>query len=225
MEVCELCDAEVDMMVDSHGYCAKHFVDKDDAECLYWSFHALMQGNFRGRSVQSSKIILDEIKKKHPEFLKKYEKQRLDEAVDIMNALSEMNLRHLADLMGVGLNEPFGPPLDKEEIILVLSTEPVENVETGLKKLRSEWELDLGQLKNDLIQIYEEYLEDPENETMKEKARKLHNRFMNATTFLDKSTAYAINLLVDVGWDLPAPPKPSEETVKELLQTLRASGV
>ena len=46
-----------------------------------------------------------------------------------MNSFSKKQLYRLADFMGVGLNQP----LDKDEIILVLSTESEQTIKKALK--------------------------------------------------------------------------------------------
>ncbi len=48
-----------------------------------------------------------------------------------LNGLSEEQLRKLADLMDIGLNDP----LDKDEIILILSTEPEAKILEAIQKL------------------------------------------------------------------------------------------
>ena len=133
MDKCEICGKDWDMKVDNHTYCAAHYVENESEECLYWDIYGIMEGNRIGKSEQSSKKILEEIKKKYPDHIKRYEKERLRELCEEMKKHSESELHRLADIMGVGfLNEPE----DKDEIILILSTEPLEKIRDGLKKLR-----------------------------------------------------------------------------------------
>lgn len=55
--------------------------------------------------------------------------------LDKLNKLTESRLRKLADLMGVGfLNNP--DDLDKDEIIMVLSTESESKILSAFKKLK-----------------------------------------------------------------------------------------
>ena len=54
-----------------------------------------------------------------------------------LNNLSEKQLDSLAEAMGVGINDSTnGSPIDRDEKILVLSTEPVEKILKGLKKIK-----------------------------------------------------------------------------------------
>jgi len=82
-------------------------------------------------------------------------------------------------------------------------------------------EVDIEQLRQALISIYETYLRDPDNQEMKTQAKELHAKYLNLTQMLDQTMQHAINLLVDIGWDLPTPPKPSKETVQKLLAELK----
>lgn len=61
----------------------------------------------------------------------------------------------------------------------------------------------------------------PNDKKLKEKAKKLYTKFLNAGPLLDKNVSHALNLLVDVGYDLPNPPKPSKETIENLLKKLK----
>ncbi|MBS3145913.1 hypothetical protein J4414_03875 [Candidatus Woesearchaeota archaeon] len=135
MDKCEICGEDWDMKSGNHTYCAVHYVENEDEECLYWDLHGIEEGNDIGRTLESQARIWEEIKKKYPEHLKRYyreRKEKLKEHYEEMEKLSESELRRLADIMGVGLNESE----DKEEIILILSTEPLEKIRDGLKKLK-----------------------------------------------------------------------------------------
>ena len=50
--------------------------------------------------------------------------------------LSILNLDKLADLMGVGMNSTNGKPLDKEEKVMILSTESKSKILKALKELK-----------------------------------------------------------------------------------------
>jgi hypothetical protein len=78
-------------------------------------------------------------------------------------------------------------------------------------------------LRKDLIEVYSAYLKDPKDGAMKLRARKLHEEHGNTGPWMDKVIRHAINMLVDIGWDLQAPPKPTKEEVEGLIFLL-ASG-
>lgn len=79
------------------------------------------------------------------------------------------------------------------------------------------------QMRKDLMEVYSSYLGDPTSPAMKMKARKLHQMYGNSGENYDTLTRHAINMLVDIGWDMPAPPKPEREAVEYIIMTL-ASG-
>jgi hypothetical protein len=57
---------------------------------------------------------------------------------DKLNRLSEEQLDKLADMVGVGMNDRIdGPPLDKDEKVLILSTEPESRILKALKQLKA----------------------------------------------------------------------------------------
>ncbi len=82
-------------------------------------------------------------------------------------------------------------------------------------------EINISKLRSQLIQIYESYLGNPNDAKLKRKAKEIHNEFLNALPLFDKALQHAINLLVDIAFDLPSPPKPSKETVEKLIEDLR----
>ena len=92
------------------------------------------------------------------------------------------------------------------------------NVKLALRK-----EVDYSSLRKELIEIYEKYLNNPKDRDMMEKARVLHEIYSNLAPVVDKPMAHAIHLLVDIGYDLPTPKKPSKEVVERLLKDLRNS--
>ena len=76
-EKCDICGKDWSIKVDGkHIYCAKHYVENEDEECLYEDLAGITEGYQVGKSKESSKKILKEIKKKHPEFLKRYEQEK-----------------------------------------------------------------------------------------------------------------------------------------------------
>lgn len=78
-------------------------------------------------------------------------------------------------------------------------------------------QFDTDRLRKELISIYTDYLRDPADIGMKKRARMLHTAYGNSGPSLDRPMRHAINTLVEVGWDLPAPPKPTRDEVKKLL--------
>lgn len=80
-----------------------------------------------------------------------------------------------------------------------------------------ESEQEREKLRKELIEVYSAYLKDPNDGAMKMKARKLHEQYGNTGPHMDKAMRHAINMLVDVGWDLPAPPKPAREAIEGLI--------
>ena len=88
-------------------------------------------------------------------------------------------------------------------------TPPENPVTTGMEKMR-----------RDLVEVYREYLQDPTDGLMKKKARDLHTEYGNVGPHMDRITRHAVNLLVDVGYDLKAPPKPSRQIVQNLVYAL-----
>jgi len=83
--------------------------------------------------------------------------------------------------------------------------------------------LNYKKLKETLIGIYKVYLENPENVEMKAKARELYNKFFFASPVLDETMQHAVALLVDLGWDLPNPPKPKKEKINQLIEKLKST--
>jgi hypothetical protein len=80
-------------------------------------------------------------------------------------------------------------------------------------------------LRKALLEVFSEYLRDPNSGSMKLKARKLHEEHGNTGPWMDKQIRHAINMLVDIGWDLPAPPKPTREEVEGLIFLLTSGKV
>ena len=83
-------------------------------------------------------------------------------------------------------------------------------------------ELDRDNLRNDLIEIISAYVKDPTDIEMKKRARMLHTTYGNAGTTVDKVMRHAISMLVNIGWNLPEPPKPSKESMEKLVFALAA---
>jgi len=54
---------------------------------------------------------------------------------DELNKLTEEQLDKLFDIMGIGVNELEGEPWDRDDKILIISTESEDKIKEGLKKL------------------------------------------------------------------------------------------
>ncbi len=160
MEKCEICGRKGDIKVGTHTYCAVHYVENEDKECIYWHFHGIM---IKKQVNKHERKILSEIRKKYPQFMERFKKERQKE-------------------------------LDYYD-----------------------------RLKRNLIKIYEGYLKNPADKSLKKKAKILHKEFLNAMPLLNKNMQHAINLLVDIGWDLPTPSKPTKKVVKEVLRKLKGA--
>jgi len=83
-------------------------------------------------------------------------------------------------------------------------------------------EFDREKLRQELIGIYSDYLKNPTDIEMKKRARILHTAYGNAGSAVDKFMRHAVSMLVNIGWNLPAPPKPSKEVVEKLIFALAA---
>jgi len=81
-------------------------------------------------------------------------------------------------------------------------------------------QFDRDKLRRELIEIYSAYIKNPTDIQMKKRARMLHTAYGSAGPKVDKFMRRAISLLVDIGWDLPEPPKPSKEAVEQLVFAL-----
>ena len=208
MDKCEVCGEEGDIRAGVHVYCAVHYVENEDEECLFWNFYALMEK--QDLSMHENNLLV-EIKKKYPGFMKRYDKTRREELYDFLSNLSEKEINSLIELKGIG----FLNKTDKEEKVMILLTEPIKKVESCLIKLSH------NKLRNDLIIIYEAYLKNPTDKALKRKAQNLHQKFLNAMPLLNKSLQHALDLLVDIGWDLPAPAKPTKAQIRKVLRRLK----
>ena len=78
-------------------------------------------------------------------------------------------------------------------------------------------QFDKDKLRKELIEVLSAYLQDPADTQMKKRARMLHNSFGTAGHLVDQPMKDAISMLVGIGWDLPAPPKPHKDNVEKLI--------
>ena len=78
-------------------------------------------------------------------------------------------------------------------------------------------ETDLKELKQELISIITAHLANPGNEITKDRARKIHNRYMSAV-FLQPEMQHAIGVIVSIGYDtgIETPRKIFLEILQEL---------
>ncbi len=75
-------------------------------------------------------------------------------------------------------------------------------------------------LRNELIYIYSEYLKDSNNKKIIKKAKRIYNLYSSANPLFDKNMQYAINLLVDIGWEIK---EPSKKDIERLITKLKAN--
>jgi hypothetical protein len=80
--------------------------------------------------------------------------------------------------------------------------------------------LDRESLRRELIRVLSQYVKDPTDALMKRRARELHMQYGNSGPVIDRHMRKAVFMLVDIGFDLPAPPKPAARDVKELVFAL-----
>jgi hypothetical protein len=83
-------------------------------------------------------------------------------------------------------------------------------------------EHDRDNLRQRLIDIFSAYVKDPTDIVMKKRARMLHTAYGNSGVGVDRMMRHAVSLLVDIGWDLPEPPKPTRKAVEKLVFALAA---
>ena len=81
---------------------------------------------------------------------------------------------------------------------------------------------DREKLRIQLIEIFSAYAKDPTDFSMKKRARVLHTAFGNSGELIDKYMRHAVSMLVNVGWNLPEPPKPSKQSAERLVFALAA---
>jgi len=78
--------------------------------------------------------------------------------------------------------------------------------------------MEIEKIKYDLINIYNNYLIDPENEKNKVLAANYYNKYKELDPILKPEIATAINNLVDIGFDTGV--KKSQDEIKEILKKL-----
>ncbi len=77
-------------------------------------------------------------------------------------------------------------------------------------------------LRQRLIEMFSAYAKDPTDYEMKKRARIMHTECGNSGLVVDNVMRHAISLLVNIGWDLPEPPKPTKEEAEKLVYALAA---
>lgn len=83
-------------------------------------------------------------------------------------------------------------------------------------------ERDRDDLRRQLIELFSAYAKDPTDFEMKKRARVLHTSCGNSGMKVDGTMRQAVSLLVNIGWDLPEPPKPSKEEAEKMVFALAA---
>lgn len=81
---------------------------------------------------------------------------------------------------------------------------------------------DRDDLRRQLIELLSAYVKDPTDFEMKKRARILHTACGNSGLKVDRMMRLGVSLLVNIGWDLPEPPKPSKEEAEKLIYALAA---
>jgi len=81
--------------------------------------------------------------------------------------------------------------------------------------------LEISELKKELVEIYNIYLEYPKDRKMRAKAKRIYEAFKNAQLALDQDLSQAVNLLVDIVYDTGK--KPSKEIIEKLMKKLAFS--
>ncbi len=76
-------------------------------------------------------------------------------------------------------------------------------------------------LKNDLLWVYQKYLENPNDRRMREKARNIHVTFVNEIQNMNGDLQRAVKLLLNIGYDLSGQPKPSRSEIIHMIKVLR----
>jgi len=80
--------------------------------------------------------------------------------------------------------------------------------------------IDQEKMRSDLIEVLSGYLKDPTDGRMKKRARELHNIYGNAGREVDKYLRHAVNMLVDIGYDMPQQQKPPKDVVEQFVLML-----
>ncbi len=81
-------------------------------------------------------------------------------------------------------------------------------------------DLDIKQLREQLIEVYTEYLNNPLNQAVKEVAQSLYATYWQAEIILDEHMRKAVGCLIYIGLDLE--PLPTKEEIKQLIADLKA---
>jgi hypothetical protein len=67
---------DYDIISDKKAYCAKHYVESEDEECLFWDLYLMMEESQSRTLEEKSKRILAEIKRSYPNLIAKYEESK-----------------------------------------------------------------------------------------------------------------------------------------------------
>ena len=79
--------------------------------------------------------------------------------------------------------------------------------------------IDVINLRKTLIEFYNDYFKDKSNPAIRKYAETVYLQYMGSVAVLDKDTAYALNILCDIGIDTGIPPK-SDSEIKKLIKKL-----
>lgn len=80
--------------------------------------------------------------------------------------------------------------------------------------------LNIVVLRAKLIEIYEMYLKNPDNQILKETAQLINSEYRDADELMSASMRKAVSLALNIGLDLE--PIPTKEEIKQLIADLKA---
>ena len=80
--------------------------------------------------------------------------------------------------------------------------------------------LDRNTMRKELLEVYSAYLKNPSDSRVMSDARRLHQQYGGSGKDVDRYMRLTISLLVNIGWNLPSPPKPTREDIEALVVAL-----
>lgn len=74
-DACIVCGKTVAIISGSKRYCSFHYVENEPWQCLFEDLRLIAQGFKVGNSDKHRKEIINELKKRHPEVVKKAQEE------------------------------------------------------------------------------------------------------------------------------------------------------